>query len=220
MNSSQIPYPFKFLIPAIIISMITGFGLVILGDHLLFLKINGLMSPDVSTFLKYYTHLGDGLVFVLVSLFFLFKKRKWFYVFSGTFLLSSGISRVCKDIIFTNSPRPVKYFELEGIAIRTAEGLTTHQWSSFPSGHSITVFAMCTLLAAIFDRGWISALLSVMAVTAAFSRVYLAQHFVVDALAGSWIGISTAFFMLYVINARLKNNKMNHAEKPLILIRS
>jgi len=220
MYNSHVPYPFKFLIPATIISILAVFGLFNLGNRLLFLEINKLINPYFSTFFKYYTHLGDGLTFVLVSLFFLFKQRKWFYLFSGTFLVSSGVSRICKDIIFTNSPRPVKFFEMEGLTIQTIEGLTTHQWNSFPSGHSITVFAMCTILATYISRGWMSIFISVAAVTAAFSRVYLAQHFVLDVLAGTWIGIFSAFIVLYVVNSGIKVGKMSQAEKSLIFNRS
>ncbi len=219
MKSNQIPYPLKFMIPVTIISLVTGIALLNTGSQLLFLKINDLVNPYLNTFFKYYTHLGDGIVFALVCLFFLFKKRKWFYLFGGTFLLSSLVSRICKDILFTHSPRPVKYFEMEGIVIQTIDGITTHQWSSFPSGHSITAFALCTLLAVFMHNSWLTILLSILAILAAFSRVYLAQHFVIDVLVGTWVGIFSAFIMIFVVNFRREKNKIKEAEKPLILLR-
>lgn len=60
--------------------------------------------------------------------------------------------------------------------------------SSFPSGHSASAFSFATLLSAFYPG-----LISISFTTAslvAFSRVYLGEHFLSDAVAGSLIGIT------------------------------
>lgn len=58
---------------------------------------------------------------------------------------------------------------------------------SFPSGHSITAFAIAVCLGSFYS-GWMPALLLV-AVSIAASRIILGMHFLSDVIAGSAIGI-------------------------------
>ena len=65
--------------------------------------------------------------------------------------------------------------------------------SSFPSGHSASAFSFATLLSAFYP-----ALISISFTTAslvAFSRIYLGEHFLSDALAGSLIGITVGLLI-------------------------
>ncbi len=61
---------------------------------------------------------------------------------------------------------------------------------SFPSGHSITIFATATALALLIPRLRIP--LFILATLVALSRVTLTAHYLSDVLVGSWLGVVVA----------------------------
>ena len=58
--------------------------------------------------------------------------------------------------------------------------------ASFPSGHSGTAFLTATVLSAYFNR---EIIFFTLAATVAFSRIYLEDHYLSDAIVGSGIGL-------------------------------
>jgi membrane-associated phospholipid phosphatase len=58
---------------------------------------------------------------------------------------------------------------------------------SFPSGHSVTSFALAYVLARTYPKA--SPLFYALATMVALSRVYLASHFLSDVVAGAAIGL-------------------------------
>jgi membrane-associated phospholipid phosphatase len=96
-------------------------------------------------------------------------------------------------------PRPVKYFEAAD-AIRVIEGYATHSWRSFPSGHSASALALAAVLAYLLPaRKW-GFVLVLIFVPAAYSRVYLAQHFFQDIYAGAVIGVLFTWQLIWWLN--------------------
>ncbi len=73
---------------------------------------------------------------------------------------------------------------------------------SFPSGHSATSFACATMLAAASPR--LRVPVYVLAALIAFSRLYNGDHFPLDVLAGSALGVlvATALLRLGAIRRR------------------
>ena len=91
-------------------------------------------------------------------------------------------------------PRPKEFFA-PGQYAYFIDGVTHTGFSSFPSGHSTSIFALATLLA-LFEKNkkWnIGYLLGAVAV--GYSRIYLGQHFLGDVLVGSFIGVSLAILV-------------------------
>jgi undecaprenyl-diphosphatase len=74
---------------------------------------------------------------------------------------------------------------------------------SFPSGHSATSFACATMLAAAAPR--LRVPLYVLAALIAFSRLYNGDHFPLDVLAGSALGILVATALLRLGADRLRS---------------
>lgn len=64
---------------------------------------------------------------------------------------------------------------------------------SFPSGHSVTAFALAFVLARSYPRYAVP--LYGLAVLVALSRVYLAKHFPSDVVAGAVVGILSGWFV-------------------------
>jgi membrane-associated phospholipid phosphatase len=70
---------------------------------------------------------------------------------------------------------------------------------SFPSGHSASAFALFFSLAHITrQRSW-EVFWLIMAVAVSYSRVYLSQHFLIDILGGSLIGIIAGILSLIIL---------------------
>jgi len=62
-------------------------------------------------------------------------------------------------------------------------------WHSFPSGHTITAFAFFLALTFFTKNHAWQVLYFVLAVLVGFSRIYLQQHFAIDVLVGSLVGV-------------------------------
>lgn len=69
--------------------------------------------------------------------------------------------------------------------------------SSFPSGHSATSFAFATTISFYYPA--VLPFSALVASVVSFSRVYLGEHFLSDAVAGSALGVLTASLTIAVI---------------------
>jgi membrane-associated phospholipid phosphatase len=65
---------------------------------------------------------------------------------------------------------------------------------SFPSGHATSVFAVATVFVSFYPR--LAGPLYGLAAAIALGRVYLERHYVSDVLAGAFIGIAVATWLL------------------------
>lgn len=154
----------------------------------LFLWVNTHYSAAADTFFQYYTNVGDGWVFTALLMGCLFISMRLSIIAALTYATTGFASQFLKRAIFPDTPRPRLYFNQQQLPIRLIEGLEVHTQHSFPSGHTISGFALFAFLAiAIANKKW-APLFFVLAFFVGYSRVYLAQHFVVDAFAGSIIG--------------------------------
>ena len=123
----------------------------------------------------------------------LFYRYSWtIYLLVAQFL--GGIVSVIAKRAF-DEPRPLLYFRenFPEINLPLVENIRIYTAHSFPSGHTITAFALFFGLALIFKKRWLNLLFFVMAALVGYSRVYLSQHFAIDILVGSAIGIISAW---------------------------
>ena len=159
--------------------------------------INIRNAPVADLFFTYATYFGDGAFFVIICVILLIYNRRVGAMAFASFALSSLTSLFLKLIIFPGRLRPLKFFEHSTYQYRVIEGLNIYSYNSFPSGHTISAFALFSLLAFIDSRrgrGWFWFLLAALT---GYSRVYLFQHFVEDVYAGSLIG-TTASIIVYL----------------------
>ena len=109
------------------------------------LLMNKYNSSFFDVFFKYSTFLGDGIMFGVLALIFLLIKRtrKLGLTFIVSGVLTLLVAHLFKKIIFKGVPRPVKLIGEEGLHL--IDGVKITFWNSFPSGHTMTAFAIFTV---------------------------------------------------------------------------
>ncbi|WP_211999960.1 phosphatase PAP2 family protein [Chitinophaga sp. HK235] len=177
-----------FFLPFLLWIIVGGVMLATYSQRELFLGINGEHSAFGDVVVTGITYLGDGIMFGLILLLMLImQKFRVFFIGLGVFLLAAAVVQVAKH--YFNAPRPISYFGEEAATlVHTVKWVTVHSSCSFPSGHSAVAFAMFSFLSVFLRNKKLGLLFIVLALTAAYSRIYLAQHFFADVYVGSIVG--------------------------------
>jgi membrane-associated phospholipid phosphatase len=79
-----------------------------------------------------------------------------------------------------------------------------HDEFSFPSGHTTTAFCIFFGLALLIPNKKIGTTLIILASLIGFSRTYLSYHFLMDLVAGSFLGVTIALGMYLLLKKKLK----------------
>lgn len=153
-----------------------------------FFYINSILSQFPSAIYNI-TQFGDEFVFLsFLSIFILKEAKVWEALLSGS-MLSALFSFLLKN--YFSVPRPAAVFDHDQFVIigKELSGST-----SLPSGHSITVFTILTVLlfaympSKTFHKiGW-SILILAAGTMLVFSRVGVGAHYPLDVIIGSLIG--------------------------------
>lgn len=147
-------------------------------------------------FFVLFTNLGNGIFAIGLMVFILVRKKLgWSLQIGISFLISGLLVQVIKHLV--HSPRPKLYFGPG--TIHCIQGITGTGTSSFPSGHTATIFALTTLLSIYFQDRRSGIFFILIAGLTGFSRIYLSQHFPVDVLAGSFAGVLTSMLIYLLI---------------------
>ncbi|SKA23217.1 PAP2 superfamily protein [Chitinophaga eiseniae] len=177
-----------FFLPFLLWLIVGGVMLATYSQRELFLGINGEHSTVGDVLVTGITYLGDGIMFSLILLLMLLmQKFRVFFIGLAVFLLAVIVVQVAKH--YFNAPRPISYFGDEAATlVHTVKWITVHSSCSFPSGHSAGAFAMFSFLSVWLRNKKLGLLFIVLALTAGYSRIYLAQHFFADVYVGSIVG--------------------------------
>ncbi len=163
------------------------------------LMVNQWNSPVFDTFFKYMTHLGDGALFAMVIVILAFVRFRWALYELFAALMTMVFVFIAKQLLFNGMPRPTKYFENHEM-LHLVEGVKMHAWNSFPSGHTITAFAIFMILVLVVKNNYYKFLFVIIAMIAGYSRVYLSQHFLGDIFSGAIIGSLIAVFSCSLVD--------------------
>lgn len=185
------------------ILLITVSIILDLGKTNSFVLINSHYSGVGDLMFPYITYLGDGLIYIPVAIYcFIYHRKYLVAIISGIFLCTL-LTQVLKQWVYPEELRPFS-LEAKQVVIHKIKGIELFTYNSFPSGHTGTAFTMALLLAAIMRKKIVVILLPFLALLVAYSRVYLAQHFVTDVCAGMIIGIISACLSLLIYKEFLK----------------
>ena len=182
--------------------------------HLNINKLTG--NPVIDVFFKYFTHLGDGLVAIIIAaIILLLNARNGIYVLT-TYLVSGITTTILKKQIFdVDRPHFVFHEYLYHYKINYIEGVDMLGMRSFPSRHSTSAFAIFISLALITENKILKLTFFLIAFLAAFSRTYLSQHWLVDITVGSLIVTISSIIFYFVF---IKPNRFQKLDKPLLKI--
>lgn len=162
-----------------------------------FLLLNTWHYTWANNFFRVYTFLGDGIFSLLLVLFFLLRKKYRLTINLLTaFLLSGLVSQVFKNLIY--SPRPRMFF-LQNQYDYFIGGVSLSNASGFPSGHTASAFAAATILTLFSLNKRYTPYFLLAAVMVGYSRIYLAQHFLGDVVAGAFVGVAFALISYWLI---------------------
>ena len=155
-----------------------------------FYLLNTYHTNFLTTIFTRFTYFGDGLFCLATGiLLFAFNKR-----FVSLMVLSSyAISGITVQVLkyFIIEPRPAVYLKDSSYQY-FIEDVTLHNLHAFPSGHTASAFALAAVLSFAAKSKTYSILFLVAAILVGYSRIYLAQHFLTDVLAGAIIGVLSA----------------------------
>jgi len=210
-----------FLLPYAALLLAVGSILLATPKHTAFFWINGHHAPFFDQFFRPFTNVGDGAFYVVVTLALLFVRFRWALLSFVCFAVTSLAAQVGKHLIFTGHPRPFRYFsEHPGFPpLHIVEGVVMGTLKSFPSGHSTSAFSVFLVLTYVVrQKSWGLAFL-LLAALAAYSRVYLAQHFVEDVFAGSILGTGLTLALLAWLPGYLSRHPQRWHDQRLRLRR-
>ncbi len=168
------------------------------GDLLLFFSRNRSYFGDL--FFKYFTKMAEEWIYILSILALLFVRFRYAALILITGITVSAVSHSSKAFFKHDRPR-THYTKLKMLDdIPKVEGVKLHVGpSSFPSGHTMSAFAIFSLFAFLYpEKRRFALLMFAFAFLTGLSRVYLVQHFFKDIYLGAIIGtiISCLIFLI------------------------
>src|SRR4051794_5663305 len=153
------------------------------GDHRLMRRVNNWPAPRwVRLWMIWATRAGDGWLWWGMGLIILLFGGEQRFLAVGSAIVSAGIGIVLFRQIKKRTGR------------RRPSVFAPHCWAtlqppdqfSFPSGHTITAFAVAVSLSRFYPELAIGLIFCALSVAA--SRILLGMHFLSDVVAGATIG--------------------------------
>jgi membrane-associated phospholipid phosphatase len=153
-------------------------------------------------FFKYFTKLGEEHIYIILVSIFVFVRFRF-----AILAVLSGLVALLTAWLFKTyfgHPRPFVYFtKLERLAeTNPIDGIYLYSgMASFPSGHTMSAFAVFTLVALLFAHKPIWTFVCFLcALLVGISRVYLVQHFFEDIYLGAILGTLVGILIFWLQN--------------------
>lgn len=174
------------------ILLLLGFGIylgIAQGDDILFFNRRRTAFGDF--FFRYGTQMGEEVAYIIVGVILIFYSYRHLVMIPIIGLTVTIVSALLKELF--SHPRPFRWFQENGLdgLLQTIEGVSINMGAnSFPSGHTMSAFALYTFLALCVPRKKInSVILLALPVMVGISRIYLIKHFLKDVLLGALVGV-------------------------------
>lgn len=154
-------------------------------------------------FFIHYSWMGEWLLIVSVGLALISVNWK----IGLSMLITLGLQAVAVALIKAgiNSPRPI---EINFTQIRIIPNNVLYHWQGFPSGHTAVGFFTMGMFAIFlqqypkFSKPYLPSLLSILALTMGYSRIYLGQHSLIDVCAGGTLALIFLTLVMWLMNKR------------------
>jgi membrane-associated phospholipid phosphatase len=176
-----------------------------------FFMLKSIYHHFLDAFFKIITLLGEWPAFLLaICVLGLRLRARGFLLVAALGILVPVSSKLTKT--YFKHPRPGLYFkDHPGFQqLHHIKGVKPYMGNtSFPSGHTLSAFAVFSLLAFYSGKKgiWVVSFL-LLAVLVGLSRIYLRQHFVEDVCMGAALGTLLAVFLCQIDIFLNKENNM------------
>ncbi len=197
----QSPLSNKQFLTGILLSSVTGLILVtcsfLIGKNNFFLLLNNDLGKPADIFFSFWTNMGDGIVWVVIAIFFYLYRKNKFPLLIAAIIISTLITQLTKNYAFPAELRPTSAIT-DISQIHTVPGVELLTAYSFPSGHTATAFTIFLLGCLLIRKNWVISVGFVYALLVGYSRIYLAQHFPLDVGAGMLTGVITILLSVVI----------------------
>ncbi|MBL7809981.1 MAG: phosphatase PAP2 family protein [Saprospiraceae bacterium] len=187
-----------FFVPVLIAFVIGGVLAfwVPYGEEIIF--FNHLRIDPLNTIFRFITLGGEFWAYLLFGGVLIWIKPRFGLIVAIMGFLSLPIMYLLKDSIGVD--RPIAYFEQRATlheVVLVPEADMNRGKTSFPSGHSMAGFALFGLLSLMLPRKYQKwgLMWAFLAILVGVSRIFLVQHFLVDVIAGAWLGLMLCSFI-------------------------
>lgn len=195
----------------LILAIMVAVYVITFGKENSFLVINRYNSTSLDYFFRYWTFLGDGLIWIPLFAYVLIFRRDYFITVVAGLIICTILTQFMKKVVFPEDFRPIVVLSEK---VRTIPGYYMNRAHSFPSGHTSTAFTLALLMTYIVKKNFWVYFFPLIAFFVGYSRVYLAQHFVTDVFAGMLTGIISSCLALVVYEKYRKRKNSNRLESP------
>jgi membrane-associated phospholipid phosphatase len=191
-----------FIALSLLFAIVISIALFIWGDKKILFSINQAHTLfwDRAMYIISIYGRGDflALYFLMVFLFAKQCRNIFFIISTGLFGLIIGLSCLALKVII-NKPRPLSTYPGELFINIYTENAFDY---SMPSGHTWGIFSFCSFILIAFNAypKYAQIILFVLSAMVGISRIYLAQHFASDVLAGCVLGIISGSIIGYFVN--------------------
>jgi len=153
---------------------------------------------------KVLTMMVEGWFTVPLLIFLLIKNWRQMLFVGISYGVSALIAGALKSWLwFIERPYGEKVLKLSE-TYKWPEGIELHTVRSFPSGHTTSAFCLLFALALITKNKKSGVAFMILACLIGLSRTYLSLHFMMDLVAGSFVGVGTALGLYYLLKKKLK----------------
>ncbi len=196
---------YGFLAPSLLLFLLGGMVLWSFDHGFGVLWFNAHRSYAAHVFFKYFTYVGDGWFYVALIILLGIWRPKLALTALLCFLAAGLGAQFFKKVIFYEYLRPTAYFG-DTVTWNLVEGVKMHTRFSFPSGHTATASSAFYLLSRLSSQQAWKFLCFLMALLAGLSRVYLAQHFLIDIYFGALWGLVSCALIISLRKTSLPYN--------------
>jgi membrane-associated phospholipid phosphatase len=198
-----------------VIILIISFFLLNYGKVQIHVFLNQLVGNKIlDRFFYYITYLGDGGLAPVLLICVLFYNIRLGVCCTFSFLIAALVTAILKNYFFDDVMRPWHVFQWHvSTPLKYVDTDSLYIHRSFPSGHATQAFAVFTCLVLFARKYSYKLIFFSLAILAAFSRVYLSQHWLVDVTAGSMVGLISAIILFYLL---IDKNKFGKLNRPLL----
>jgi len=186
-----------FMVPSIVFFLLGGAGILVFKKGEMVMALNRISNEHLDDFFLLISNISHGSFLVLVALLLAFYKFRWSVLALANLAWAAILTNLFKKLFFQMASRPLHYFYYDDFP-RFFYEVPISYYYTFPSGHTMAVFAFCTIMALLINRKSAGLILFVVAFLGGLSRVYLLQHFFVDIWVGALLGVLVTFLTLWL----------------------